>query len=90
MLGREACQEDQLQRPRSTKGLPNMRVSSYSPCTPAACFVALGASAQACAWQGRRSRDIAYLLLKTTPGTWHANSRTPTYTATFVGVDFDC
>ena len=42
MLGREACQEGPLQRPRGTKGLSNLRVSSYSPCTLAACFVAFG------------------------------------------------
>ena len=75
VLGREACQEGQLQRPRGTKGLSNLRVSSYLPCTPAACFVALAASAQACVWQGRRFRKIAYLLLKTSPGCCsHTNS----------------
>ena len=61
------------------KGLSNPRVSSHLPCTPAACCVALAAAAQTCVCQGRRFRDVAYLILKTTPGTWHANSRTPTH-----------
>ena len=76
----------------SSKGLSNLRVSSYSPCTPAACFVALAASAQACVWQGRRFHDVAYLLLKTTPGTWHANfahTHTQLLVRAYVGVDFD-
>ena len=55
----------------STKELSNLRVSSYSLCTPAACFVALAASAQACVWQDRRFCDVEHLLLKTTPGVWY-------------------
>ena len=90
VLGGEACQEGQLQRQRGTKGLSNLRVPSYSPCTPAACFIALAASAHACVWRGRRFHDVAYLLLKTThlvPGT---RIRAHPHAATYVGVDFDC
>ena len=93
VLGRETWHGGQLQRPRGTKELSNLRVSSYSPCTPAACFVVLAASAQACVWQGSRFHDVAYLLLKITPTRYlvvGTRIRAHPHTATYVGVDFDC
>ena len=63
MLGREAYQDGQLQRPIGARVFERAGIVLTRRALPlrvaAACSVALAVSAQAYGWQGRRFRDLA-------------------------------
>ena len=57
---------------------------------PAACFVALAASAQVCVRQYRRFRDVAHVLLVENKTHLVPGTRIRAHPHSYMGVDFDC